>query len=52
MKFNKSAIYLAVEKENIEIIQLLLLNEKININILNILKKFFLSYLKTIISLI
>ena len=32
----KTALYLAVEKENIEIIKLLLSNDKLDINILNI----------------
>lgn len=36
MIFYKTALYAAVEKENIDIIELLLTNEKININILNI----------------
>ena len=34
----KTALYLAVEKENIEIIKLLLKNDKLDINIINILK--------------
>ena len=34
--FYKTALYLAIEKENLEIIKLLLMNEKIDINILNI----------------
>ena len=33
----KTALYLAVEKENSEIIKLLLSNDKIDVNILNIL---------------
>ena len=33
----KTALYLAVEKENPEIIKLLLSNDKIDVNILNIL---------------
>ena len=42
MKFNiiklyKTALYLAVENENIEIIKLFLTNNKLDINILNIL---------------
>ena len=42
MKFNiiifrKTTLYLAVEKENIEIVKLLLMNDKIDVNILNIL---------------
>ena len=36
MKFYKTALYLAVEKENIEIVKLLLTNDKLDINILNI----------------
>ena len=35
-RINKTALYHAVEKENIEIIQLLLSNNKIDVNILNI----------------
>ena len=35
--FYKTALYLAVEKGNIEIIKLLLSNDKLDINILNIL---------------
>ena len=34
--FYKTAFYLAVEKENLEIIKLLLTNDKIDINIINI----------------
>ena len=34
--FNKTALYLAVEKENIEIVKLLLTNDKLDPNILNI----------------
>ena len=34
--FYKTALYCAVEKENIEIIKLLLTYEKLDINILNI----------------
>ena len=37
----KTALYLAVEKENIEIIKLLLTNDKLDINIINILNIFF-----------
>ena len=33
----KTALYLAVEKENLEIIKLLLNNDKIDISIINIL---------------
>ena len=32
----KTALYLAVEKENIEIVKLLLTNDKLDINLLNI----------------
>ena len=32
----KAALHFAVEKENIEIIKLLLLNDKLDINLLNI----------------
>ena len=32
----KTALYLAVEKENIEIIKLFLTNDKLDINIINI----------------
>ena len=38
-RINKTALYHAVEKENIEIIQLLLSNDKIDVNILNIFIK-------------
>ena len=31
--FNKTALYLAVEKENIEIVKLLLTNDKLDINL-------------------
>ena len=37
---NKSALYLAIEKENIEIVKLLLTNDKLDINILNIFHNF------------
>ena len=37
----KTALYLAVEKENIEIVKLLLTNNKLDINIINILNIFF-----------
>ena len=36
--FDKTALYLAIEKENIEIVKLLLSNEKVDINIINIFK--------------
>ena len=41
---NKTALYYAVEKENIEIIQLLLSNDKIDVNILNILRTIFILF--------
>ena len=41
---NKTALYHAVEKENIEIIQLLLSNDKIDVNILNILCPIFILF--------
>ena len=37
--FYKTALYRAVEKENIDIIKLLLVNDKIDLNIINILNK-------------
>ena len=33
----KTVLYLAIEKENIEIVKLLLMNDKLDINVLNIL---------------
>ena len=36
----KTALYLAVEKGNIEIVRLLLTNDKLDINLLNILNIF------------
>ena len=36
----KTALYLAVEKENIEIVKLLLTNDKLDINLLNIFFNF------------
>ena len=44
MIFYKTALYLAVEKENIEIIKLLLNNDKLDINIINILNIFFIKF--------
>ena len=44
--FNKTVLYNAVEKENIEIIQLLLSNDKIDVNILNIFIIFILFKIK------
>lgn len=38
MKFYKTALYIAVEKENYEIIKLLLKNKKLDVNIPAILK--------------
>lgn len=38
MKFYKTALYIAVEKENYEIIKLLLENKKLDVNIPAILK--------------
>ena len=35
-QYNKTALYLAIEKENLEIIKLLLSNNAIDVNILNI----------------
>ena len=37
----KTALYLAVEKENIEIVKLILMNDKLDINFLNIFIIFF-----------
>ena len=37
--FYKTVLYRAVEKENIEIIRLLLSSDKIDVNILNIFNK-------------
>ena len=36
-KFYMTALYVAVKKENVEIVKLLLGNEKIDVNIINIL---------------
>ena len=44
MIFYKTALYLAVEKENIEIVKLLLTNDKLDINIINILNIFFIKF--------
>ena len=41
MIFYKTALFLAVEKESIEIVKLLLTNDKLDINIINILNIFF-----------
>ena len=40
----KAALYLAVEKENIEIVKLLLTNDKLDINLLNIIYIFFIKF--------
>ena len=40
-KLYETALYLAIEKENIEIVKLLLTNDKIDVNILNILFLFY-----------
>ena len=42
MIYYKTALYLAIEKENIEIVKLLLTNDKLDINVINILNIFFL----------
>ena len=49
MKFNiiifyKTAFNLAVEKENIEIVKLFMTNDKLDINIINILNIFFIKF--------
>ena len=44
MIFFKTALYLAVEKENIDIIKLLLTNDKIDVNIINIYFKFIIKF--------
>ena len=38
--FNKTALYLAVERENINIVRLLLSKKEIDVNIINILTFF------------
>ena len=43
-RINKTALYHAVEKENIEIIQLLLSNDRIDVNVLNILSIIFILF--------
>ena len=43
-RINKTALYHAVEKENIEIIQLLLSNDKIDVNVLNISSIIFIKF--------
>ena len=49
---NETALFSAVEKENIEIIKLLLMSDKIDVNILSILIFFFVMKLKSYISII
>ena len=44
IRIYKTALYLAVEKENVDIIKLLLSNDKIDINILNILLLFYIKF--------
>lgn len=48
MKFNinlnKTALYTAVENEEIEIIESLLTNEKIDVNVLNVLQYFYIKF--------
>ena len=44
IKFYKTALYLAVEKENLEIVKVLLTNDKIDINIINILFTFIIKF--------
>ena len=41
---NKTALYLAIEKENIEIIKLLLSNGKIDVNAPNIINLFYMKF--------
>ena len=42
--FYKTALYLAVEKENIEIVKLLLNNNQLDINFLNIFNIFYIKF--------
>ena len=42
--YNKTPLYLAVEKENLEIVKLLINNNKINLNIPYILLYFFIEF--------
>lgn len=48
MKFNinlnKTALYTAVENEEIEIIESLLTNEQIDVNVLNVLQYFYIKF--------
>ena len=39
--FNKTSLYLAIEKGNVEIVKLLLTNDNLDVNIMNILIDFF-----------
>ena len=41
MRIYKTVLYSAIEKENIEIVKLLLTNEKLDINALNIFQYFY-----------
>ena len=44
-QIHKSALFLAIEKENIEIVKLLLINDKIDVNFLNVFNLFYLFHL-------
>ena len=44
MEFSKTALYLAVEKENIEIVNILLSNDKLDINLGYILNIFYIKF--------
>ena len=46
--FNRTALFTAVEKKNIKIIELLLMNPNIDVNIINILISLFFYYLKSL----
>ena len=43
-RFDKTALYLAVEKENVEIVKLLMTNEKIDPNIICILQSNYIKF--------
>ena len=43
-RFNKTALYLAVEKENIEIVKLLISNNKTDPNIICILSYYYIKF--------
>ena len=43
-RFNKTALYFAVEKENIEIVQLLISNNKTDPNIICILSEYYIKF--------